>query len=44
MKKMQKTVMATILLLGLVGAPMVATVAMAQEAAPAPAAAAPCAI
>ena len=42
MKKMQKTVMATILLLGLVGAPMAATVAMAQEAAaPAPAAAAP---
>ena len=45
MKKMQKTVMATILLLGLVGAPMVATVTMAQEAAPAaaPAAAAPAA-
>ena len=45
MKKMQKTVMAAILLLGLVGAPMVATVAMAQDAAPAaaPAAAAPAA-
>ena len=45
MKKMQKTVMAAILLLGLVGAPMVATVTMAQGAAPtaAPAAAAPAA-
>lgn len=39
MKKMQKTVMAVILLLGLVGAPMAATVTMAQEAAPAAAAA-----
>ena len=35
MKKMQKTVMAAIRLLGLVGAPMVATVTMAQDAAPA---------
>ena len=34
MKKMQKTVMAVILLLGLVGAPVAATVSMAQEAAP----------
>ena len=35
MKKMQKTVMAAVLLLGLVGAPLAATVTMAQEAAPA---------
>ena len=33
MKKMQKTVMATILLLGLIGAPVAATVTMAQDAA-----------
>ena len=38
MKKMQKTVMAAILLLGLVGAPVAATVSMAQDAAPAAAA------
>ena len=41
MKKMQKTVMAAILLLGLVGAPMAATVTMAQDAAAPAAAAAP---
>ena len=35
MKKMQKTVMAAILLLGLIGAPVAATVSMAQDAAPA---------
>ncbi len=41
MKKMQKTVMAAVLLLGLVGAPLAATVTMAQEAAPAAAQQAP---
>ena len=41
MKKMQKTAMAAVLLLGLVGAPLAATVTMAQDAAPAAAQQAP---